>query len=395
MAYTMEIKNFNPSMQYRRFGKTNKTISVITLGGMRYLHGWEEPRNEVPSDMLEQCLLCIKNALKSGINHIETAYGYGKSEHCYGQAFSQSGLQRSDYYLMTKGAAESAGDMRKMVEEQLEALHTDHVDFYGFHGINTREIYENACKSGGPVEELHRMKEEGLIGHVGFSTHAALDVITDSIGTGLFEFVNLHYYYFFQRNWPAITAAREKDMGVFIISPNDKGGRLFEPPAVLEKICAPLTPIQFNARFCLKTDMVHTLSFGMTEPPQFEEMRGVCEGFKAWSAIEESIMQSLESRKNLDRYSKIDGYGIADTNSGINIPEILRFRHMWKCYDMTNWCSYRYNMFQEKGHWFPGYYATEENIDKIDDTVIPAGIPLKEMLREFHITFYKEKDTKN
>ena len=35
-------------MEYRRFGKTNKKISVITLGGMRYKHGWEKPKEILP-----------------------------------------------------------------------------------------------------------------------------------------------------------------------------------------------------------------------------------------------------------------------------------------------------------------------------------------------------------
>ena len=36
---------FNPKMEYRRFGKTNKNVSVITLGGMRYKHADDEPRD--------------------------------------------------------------------------------------------------------------------------------------------------------------------------------------------------------------------------------------------------------------------------------------------------------------------------------------------------------------
>ena len=40
-------------------------------------------------------------------------------------------------------------------------------------------------------------------------------------------------------------------MGVFIISPNDKGGKLYEPPPKLTELCAPLTPMQFNDLYCL------------------------------------------------------------------------------------------------------------------------------------------------
>jgi len=57
--------------------------------------------------------------------------------------------------------------------------------------------------------------------HVGFSTHGPLEVILAAINTNLFEFVNLHYYYFFQRNAAAIELAQKK-IWVLIISPADK-----------------------------------------------------------------------------------------------------------------------------------------------------------------------------
>jgi predicted aldo/keto reductase-like oxidoreductase len=74
----MELNNltiYKPKMEYRRFGKTDKKISVITLGGMRFKHGWNEPRNEIPADTLQQCLETVQQSFAQGINHIETAWG--------------------------------------------------------------------------------------------------------------------------------------------------------------------------------------------------------------------------------------------------------------------------------------------------------------------------------
>src|SRR5678816_868732 len=73
------------------------------------------------------------------------------------------------------------------------------------------------------------------------------------------------------KNRAAIEAARKHDMGVFIISPNDKGGKLYEPPRKLEKLCAPLTPMQFNDLYCLARPEVHTLSCGASRPEDFNE----------------------------------------------------------------------------------------------------------------------------
>lgn len=388
----MTILNENPNMVYRRFGKTDKMLSVITLGGMRYVRTNQQPNDEVPREMVEQCAECVQLAFKHGINHIETAKGYGKSEHCYGIVLNKElGIPRNSYHLMTKGAPETAQDTRKLIEYQLKALRTDYLDFYGWHGINTHERFLTACAKNGPVEELCRLKEEGVIGHVGFSSHGPLEQNLQTIQTGLFDFANLHYYYFLQRNSPAIQEAHARDMGVFIISPNDKGGRLFEAPQKLRDATAPLTPIQWNARFCLKTPMVQTLSFGMTEPSHFKEMSGICNGWSSWTDKDQAILERLDAMGECDSASGYDPYAIEDSASGINIPEVLRFWKMWKCYDMEKWCDYRYNMFQEKGHWFPGAYATDENVEKIPDTAIPEGLPLKNMLLEFHQRFYREK----
>ena len=169
-------------MEYRRFGKTNKNLSAITLGGMRFLHGWDEPRNEILSDTREHCQQVVSMAFDYGINHIETAFGYKKSEHALGMVLNEDlKIPRNSYLLMTKGNAMTASEMRSMVEKQLTALQTDYFDFYGWHGINNAELLSKSCAKNGPVEELLKLKQEGVIKHVGFSTHGPVEVICDAI----------------------------------------------------------------------------------------------------------------------------------------------------------------------------------------------------------------------
>lgn len=374
-------------MEYRRFGKTEKMLSVITLGGMRFKHGWNDPRHEIPGDTLAQCREMVQLAFDAGINHIETAWGYKKSETVYGKVLNEElKIPRNSYYLMTKGHFFSAGEIREKVELQLNDLQTDYFDFYGWHGINTEDILQKACKTGGPVEELLKMKEEGLIKHVGFSTHAPLQTITNAIETGLFEFVNLHYYYFNQRNETAVEAANKRDMGVFIISPNDKGGQLFNAPKKIRNAVKPITPIQWNARFCLQNTAIHTLTFGLTEASQFAEMNGIFP--LQWNEQEKNIKIKLDSFLSEDPYSGYDGFDLQDDPSGINIPEILRLRKLWKCYDMSDFGKYRYKTFEEKSHWLPGELAFSSNIEKIDLSKVPQNIPLKKMMAEAHNEFY-------
>jgi hypothetical protein len=206
--------------------------------------------------------------------------------------------------------------------------------------------------------------------------------------------VNLHYYYFFQRNKAAVDLAQTKDMGVFIISPNDKGGQLSNPPQKLKDLTSPLHPLQWNARFCLSHPAVHTLSFGMPVTASTDLLNGIFPAPSPLTPADAKIKYTLDQQRLLDPYADFDGYCMQNDPSGLNIPEILRFRMLWKCYDMETFGFYRYNMFEEKGHWFPGTFATEDKIEKVDTSKCPDQIPVKELLRETHEALYKPKDKK-
>jgi len=151
--------------------------------------------------------------------------------------------------------------------------------------------------------------------------------------------VNLHYYYFFRRNYGAIALAEARDKGVLIISPNDKGGQLFSPPPVLTDITYPYTPVQWNARFCLSMPAVHTLSFGITEPVHFDEIRGIFPTSIPLTLEDQEIMHNLKRRELDDKYASYEGYDLQGDPSGINIPDILRLRKMWKCYEMKEFAQ--------------------------------------------------------
>lgn len=344
-------------MEYRRFGRTEESISVITLGGMRYKHAWNPPRNHLPSSSIDNALETTRIALELGINHIETAHGYMKSEHIYGAVLRELGVPRHSYKMMTKGAPMTADATRQLVEEQLKALKLDYVDFYGWHGINNEERFLSATQTGGPVETLLRLKEEGVIGHVGFSTHAPLDIILKSIDTDLFSFVNLHYYYFFQRNYAALELSGLRDLGVFIISPNEKGGLLWKPSLEVEEACRPLTPIQFNGRFCLGHPQITTLSMGIHEPEHFPQNLAILTGGEYGGT------KQVETKRRLD--APLEVLEDACTLCGeclpcpenVNIPDVLRFHNLLEAYNMEDYGKFRYNMLEENGHWFPGSFA--------------------------------------
>ena len=92
-------------MKYRRFGKTEIDIPVFSCGGMRYQEKWDDmPWEDVPKAGQENIERILAYALEKGINHIETARGYGSSEMQLGYALKQ--FSRESYILQTKVAPE-------------------------------------------------------------------------------------------------------------------------------------------------------------------------------------------------------------------------------------------------------------------------------------------------
>ena len=258
-------------MKYRRFGRTNLQMPVISCGGMRYQYKWQDvDPKEIPPDNQANLEATVRRALELGINHIETARGYGTSEMQLGRILPT--LPRDRIIVQTKvSPRENADDFLKTFDTSMRYLGLEHVDLLALHGINNRQLMHWALRKNGCMAVARRLQREGRVRFLGFSTHATTDIILETIASDEFDYVNLHWYFVNDLNWPAVEAAAARDMGVFIISPNDKGGKLYEPSDKMRELCAPLTPMQFNALYCLSRPQVHTLSCGANRPDDFDE----------------------------------------------------------------------------------------------------------------------------
>jgi predicted aldo/keto reductase-like oxidoreductase len=77
-------------MLYRRFGRTELQIPVFSCGGMRYQYKWQDvPQWQIPRDHQANLAATIRRSIELGINHIETARGYGSSEMQLGKILPQ------------------------------------------------------------------------------------------------------------------------------------------------------------------------------------------------------------------------------------------------------------------------------------------------------------------
>jgi len=386
-------------MKYRRFGRTELNMPVLTCGGMRYQHKWtDEPLDSIPADNQANLEATIHRAIELGINHIETARGYGTSEIQLGQVLPK--LPREKIIVQTKVApTDDPDEFLKTFDKSMSYLKLDHVELFSLHGINNAQCLDQSLRKNGCLAAAKKLQKEGRVKFIGFSTHAPQAIITQAIETGEFDYVNLHWYFVNDFNWPSVLAARKHDMGVFIISPNDKGGLLYQPSPKLKKLCEPLSPMIFNDLYCWSRPEVHTLSIGASKPSDFDEHIKALEYYdraaEVIAPIEKKLRAEMESALGAD-WCKGWWQGIPEHTElpdDINILEILRLWSFAKSLDMVDFGRMRYNLLGNAGHWFPGQNAAKFNEKKIRESLVgnPFIDRIPEILNEAHEMLHGEQ----
>jgi hypothetical protein len=223
-------------MKYRKFGSLDWQVSALGFGCMRLpTSGSDRSNIDEP-----EAIRMLHYGIDHGINYLDTAYPYhgGNSELVVGKALK--GGYREKVKLATKlptWKIEAEGDFDKYLNEQLDKLQVDHIDFYLLHGL--REPRWEIVQKYDLLPSAERALSDGRIGHLGFSFHDSFDMFKTIVdGYDGWTFCQIQYNYMneeHQAGTRGLEYAADNGLAVVVMEPL-LGGKLVHPPQQIQEV---------------------------------------------------------------------------------------------------------------------------------------------------------------
>jgi len=399
-----------------RFGRTELQMPIITCGGMRIQETWipdtvpllkpnkSKVVKSASQDNLKDVILCC---LKVGLNHFETARFYGSSEVQFVDALcnliDEGKIKRSDFIFQTKigllSNTKTAEFAKFWANSWTNVSKLGYVDLFAFHCMSLNHQLDNVLSDdaddGGVYKFALDLQKEGKIRHIGFSTHGCAQNILRMIDSNKFSFVNLHKHYFGdyhaagtsdlrggQGNAECVRRALELDMGVFNISPFDKGGKLYRPSAsVANAVGCELSPIAFAALHAWKVRGMHTVSVGLARSSDLDEVIEAARLYREDERARELVraaegrLEDLTVRKLGKEWCEKGLLNLPtfydESTDGMAIGNMLWLYNCMASYGMIEFAKDRYNDYEKKSAAWSKSKSFEENL-KSFDTVNPG-----------------------
>ncbi len=277
-------------MLYKPYGRTDKDISAISFGGMRF----DKPEN------IEANAEIVLYAHSKGINYFDTAplYCGDKSESSMGAALKQ--LKRDEFYVSTKSNKASAENLRFELERSLERLNVDYIDFYHIWCVIRPEGWRERL-AGGAIDEALKAKDQGLIKHLVISSHLLSDELGKVLDEGPFEGVTLGYCAInFPYRQQAIETAGE--MGLGVVTMNPLGGGLIPKNAETFDFIrteSDRSVVEAALRFNVSQAPITSALVGFTTTDHIDQACAAVEGFEPYrpdhiAVVQERIAEAFD-----------------------------------------------------------------------------------------------------
>ncbi|MBN1868098.1 aldo/keto reductase [Candidatus Sumerlaeota bacterium] len=313
-------------MQFRQLGNTGESVSILNLGCMRFPN--EEKSEEI-----------VNRSIDLGINYFETSNRYceSQSEIWLGKAL---GERRKGVLVSTKSRpnAGSSDDTRRKIDESLHRLRTDRLDFYHAWSINEREMLDDALRPGKWMEGVLKAKEEGVIRHVGITSHATPAELLDILDLDLFEVLTVQYSVLLPAYREVVAKARQKGVGVIVMGPL-AGGLLAPPvPTLLREALDSDDPVTGAFRYVLSDSGVSSVSSGMRSAEEVEHNCAVVNSLP--SDLSMGYQKEVDRRIDDllgDRLEEIQSQLCSGCRYCFSVcPQRLRVFNLFKAYNLVH-----------------------------------------------------------
>jgi hypothetical protein len=380
-------------MQYRKFGKTGEQVSALGFGMMRLPLLDKNPEHIDE----EKARNIVRYAIDQGVNYIDTAYPYhgassetgGRSEPFTGRVL-QGGYRRK-VKLATKLPSwliEKEADFDRYLNEQLERLQTDYIDFYLIHTLDRRHWPQ--VKEAGLFKFMERALSSGRVKHLGFSFHDEFSLFKEIVDAYDWEFCQIQYNYLderYQAGRAGLEYAAARGLGVVVMEPL-RGGALVDglAPAARElfRRAHPWkTEAAWGLEWVLNHPEVSVVLSGMSELEHVQENITVASRTEAGSMKPEHLEVIEQVRKILESGNKIRctscGYCMPCPN-GVNIPENFKLYNV--AFALNRLETSRSNYGLLSGEQQAGYCVECGSCEPR----CPQNIPIIESLKEVHRT---------
>ncbi|WP_199614125.1 aldo/keto reductase [Paenibacillus alkalitolerans] len=173
-------------MLNRKLGRIGHESSVVMFGAASLGSVTQQEADE-----------SISFALRHGINHFDTAAGYGDAEIRMGPIISKV---RNDIFLATKTGERTKEKAKEEIYRSLERMRVDSVDLLQLHAVGTIDELDQCTRKGGSLEAAIEAKEEGIVKSIGITGHGHQAPVThlEALRRYPFETVllPLNYYMF-------------------------------------------------------------------------------------------------------------------------------------------------------------------------------------------------------